>query len=411
MKMKNNHGYRLLHRKGRSIQIVFEHMPGVEVGTGTKDDVEAIRIAERMMREFAPEQKPTTLGEFAKGFFSPEDPHGYRHRLERRNVFFSDAYFKAHQARLDNYIIPAHGKFLLSSIRKKTIETFILDLISKRTGKDMDDSTKNKVLTVYRIILDEAVEEGYIDHNPAKDVPEINEVKGGREPFTEAEMDILFPADDEDLIRIWGNLTWATYFAVQKDTGWRPGEAAALSKPNFFPHMHGTELNGVYTEETVSWTTHKIVKRIKTSDKANGAKSKQGFVTEQTARLLARLGDAVDGDYYFALKEADMPKSHRKKDHETQYIYAEFANDRLAAAAKRAGVELNGRTQYSIRHAWNTYYYGRLPEMARLILMGHSKNRPEYTHLTPLQMLERVLNIKGFKEAMGVSAGSESGKS
>ncbi len=98
-----------------------------------------------------------------------------------------------------------------------------------------------------------------------------------------------------------------------------------------------------------------------------------------------------------------MPKSHRKKDHGTQYIYAEFANDRLESAAKRAGIDLRGRTQYCFRHTWNTYYYGKLPEMARLLLMGHTSNRPEYNHITPIQALERVLNIEGFKEAMGIT--------
>lgn len=88
-----------------------------------------------------------------------------------------------------------------------------------------------------------------------------------------------------------------------------------------------------------------------------------------------------------------MPKSHRKKDHETQYIYAELANNRLEAASKRAGVELNGKTQYCFRHTWNTFYIGKLPEVARLLLMGHYRNRPEYTHLTPIQSLERVLTF------------------
>ncbi len=62
--------------------------------------------------------------------------------------------------------------------------------------------------------------------------------------------------------------------------------------------MSGTELNGIFTEEEVSWQTHKIVKRIKTSDKRVGAKNKQGFVTEQTARLLNRLADECKGDYF-----------------------------------------------------------------------------------------------------------------
>lgn len=410
MKMKNNNGYRFIHRKGKNIEVIFEHIPGRTFSTMTTNEDEAIRFAQKKKEEFMPSQKPVTLSEFARDFFGPSDPHGYRHRLERRNVFYGDAYFQAHQSRLNNYILKAHGQYLLTAIRDVMIEDFILDLVSVRTGKDMDDSTKNKVLSAYRIILDAAVREGFLDHNPAKDVKEINERKGGRLPFTEEEMDKLFPVDDDTLISIWGNLKWACYFSVLKDSGWRPGEAAALSKTNFFPNIHGTELNGIYTEETVSWTTHKIVKRIKTSDKGNGAKSKQGFLTEQTARLLSRLGEEVSGEYFFSLNEADMPKSHRKKDHDVQYIYAELANDRLEAASKRAGVELNGRTQYCFRHAWNTFYIGKLPEVARLLLMGHYRNRPEYTHLTPVQSLERVLNIKGFKEAMGIKEDSGSEK-
>lgn len=406
--MKNKHGFRLIERSGRNIQVIFDHLPGKEISTGTKDRIDATEFAKRMLEEFTPNQKPTTLDEFAKGFFLPEDPHGYRHRLERRNVFYGDTYFQAHQSRLDNYILPAHGKYLLTAIRDVMIEDFILDLISKRTGKEMDDSTKNKVLSAYRIVLDAAVREGYLDHNPAKDVKEINERRGGRLPFSEEEMDKLFPSDDDTLIAIWGNLKWTCYFSVLKDSGWRPGEAAALSKSNFFPNIQGTELNGIYTEETVSWRTHKIIKRIKTSGTTNGAKNKQGFLTEQTARLLSLLGEEVSGDYFFSLNECDMPTSHRKTDHDTQYIYAELANDRLGAAAKRAGIELNGRTQYCFRHTWNTFYIGRLPEVARLLLMGHYKNRPEYTHLTPVQSLERVLNIEGFKEAMGVSEESKS---
>ncbi len=399
--------YRFTRRKGRNIEVLFRHMPGKWISTGTEDMTEAVLFAESMMNQFTPTKDNVTLAEFAKDFFGPEDPHGYRHRNERRNVFYGDAYYSGHQSRLDNYILPKHGKFLLTSLRDVMIENFILDLISVRTGKEMDDSTKNKVLAAYRIILDAAVREGYLDHNPARDVKEINERKGERLPFTEDEMDKLFPADDEKLIEIWYNLKWACYFCLLKDTGWRPGEAAALSVENFFPHMSGSVLNGVYTEEEVNWRTHKIIKRIKTSDKRNGAKNKQGFVTDQTARLLSRLSSEIKGKYFFEMNEEDNVNSHRRKDHGVQYIYAELANDRLKTSAKNAGVELNGRTQYCFRHTWNTFYIGKLPEVARLLLMGHYKNRPEYTHLTPVQSLERVLNIDGFKEAMGIEEDSK----
>ena len=69
-------------------------------------------------------------------------------------------------------------------------------------------------------------------------------------------------------------------------------------------------------------------------------------------------------------------------------------------SAQRAGVELDGRTQYSFRHSFQSYYIGRMPELARLVLMGHTHTRSEYTHLTPEQSLRRVLAIEGVEEAL-----------
>ena len=102
-----------------------------------------------------------------------------------------------------------------------------------------------------------------------------------------------------------------------------------------------------------------------------------------------------------------MPFSHRRIHRGTRYVYSELANKILRSAKKRAGLPDDSRTQYSFRHTWNTDNYGTMPQEARLLIMGHVKNRPEYTHLSPLQALERVLIIPGVKEAMGITEREE----
>lgn len=397
--------YLLYKRKDRggTFYIQFDFIPGSWYSSGTRNRDEAIIFAEQFIRKEtrADSKRNMTLAKFASNFFSPEDPHGYRNRNIKRHVFRSEEYYSDCAARLRNYILPHHGAYLLHRLTDIMIEDFILNLKSvKNPQKELDDSSKNKVLSVYRIILQEAVREGYMDRNVANDVKEINEIKGNRLPFSEEEVSLLFPEDKSEIIKIWGSLRWAAYFSLLKDTGWRPGTAAALRRSHFYPSMAGTSLNGVYSDEEVSWRTHKIVHRIKTSDTKNGAKSLQGFVSENTASILNDLCKATDKEYLFEFDSDENKKSHRRTERDSsQLIYAELANKVLRTACKKAGVVIGKRTQYSFRHYFSTYHFGRLPEMARLLLMGHTKNRSEYTHITPEQALERLIEIEGVKKA------------
>lgn len=50
------------------------------------------------------------------------------------------------------------------------------------------------------------------------------------------------------------------------------------------------------------------------------------------------------------------------------------------------------------RHSFQSYYLGRIPENARLLLKGHTKMRSEYTHLEADELLERVSEIQGLND-------------
>lgn len=371
--------YRITKRKGRTFyQVSFAHIPNRWFSTGCTTMAGAIKFAEAKMNETTKKKEDITLYEFAQDFFGPTDPHGYKHRLERRNTFYEQSYYEQHASRLRKYILPAHGAYRLSSIKDTMIEDFILDIPS------LADSSKNKVLACYRIVLQEAVREGYIGHNPANDVKEIPVTYQKRDVFTAPEIALLFPQGDEECIKLWGSLKWATYFAILKDTGWRPSEVAGLCKINYFP-----ELRGIYTTQSVDYRTHQIKQSIKTTRK--GQPFKEGFLSEQTDRLLRMLIASTFSDELFHLSDKGKNGS---------YIYPECANDKLRRVADKAGVALHSRTQYCFRHTFNTNALGNLPEVARLLLMGHTHNRQEYNHLTPEQALKRVLSIEGVKEAL-----------
>ena len=370
--------YRFRKQKNRKhSEVMFAHIPGKWFTTDSETKEGAVLWAENFLRKERGEiiQTEMTLGEFAKDFFKPSDPHGYRHRLERRNTFYEEDFFNNHQARLDNYILKAHGHYLLTALNDVTIEDFILDLKSKQhKNRLLSEDARNKVLTCYRIVLQEAVREGYIKSNPAKDVVSIATTYKHREAFTQEELDLLFPQDDHQLLQVWGqNVKWAVYFCIMKDTGWRPGEVAGLKITNWYPELHG-----IYTTDSVDRRTHKIKHSIKTTRR--GQKYKAGFLDDQTARLLQQLASTTRGEYLFEINGRGL-------------VYAELANKHLRAAANRANVALGVRTQYCFRHTWNTLRIGTIPETARLLLMGHTKDRPEYNHLQAEEALRRARKL------------------
>lgn len=375
--MRDNKKWRLIHRKdGGSILVVFEHTPNKKFSSGCFNDADAnLWAAEKYHQETGLGDAPSiTLGEFAKDFFKSSDPRGFRKRTEARGYKFSETEWQRRQRLLDNFILPAHGDREISTISDVSIEDMILNLKSVRfKGEDLSNDVKNRVLTAYSDIMKEAKRQGYIKTNPCETVDKFAANYASREIFTEDEIAKLFPEDRERLLYIWQSIEWAGYFMVMKDTGWRPGEVAGLSKMNYYP-----EIRGVWTDSSVDGKTRNLQKRVKTTGK--GWKFRVGFLSEQTSEVVEeviRLHPNNSGIFQIG----------------DSYIIPETANKHLKASIVRAGVEVNKRTQYSFRHTFQTYYLGRLPENVRLLLMGHTHLRNEYTHITAEQTLKRILEI------------------
>jgi hypothetical protein len=143
--------YRFRHPTGRVIQVTYAHIPGKWFSTGTHDKYEAIQWAEKRIHDDFQSQHSNrnvmTLRQFSLDFFTAKDPQGYRLRNEKRNRNYTEHYYYAHQSRLDGYILPKFGEYLLPAINDVMIEDWLMTIKGRHTnGKELADDSKNKVL-------------------------------------------------------------------------------------------------------------------------------------------------------------------------------------------------------------------------------------------------------------------------
>jgi hypothetical protein len=110
--------YKFRHPKERYIQVSFAHLPGKWASTGTHIFKEAVLWAEHRLEADLKQNTRRgcpTLSSFSKDFFTEADPQGWRHRMDKRNKSFEHTFYQQNQARLNNYIVPRFGDYLISA--------------------------------------------------------------------------------------------------------------------------------------------------------------------------------------------------------------------------------------------------------------------------------------------------------
>ncbi|MFA6934677.1 MAG: site-specific integrase [Sphaerochaetaceae bacterium] len=363
-------------------QVCFRHMPGKWMSTGTDDITQAVFWAESKLKEDGIiSNKDVTLKAFAEKIFTPEDPCRIRDRDKRYGREYQDDYYYKKQKLVDNYIIPRFGRNLIKTITDVAIEDWFLDLKLLK-GKDMSDDTKNKVLIAFRLVMQEAVRKGHCKENAAAKVKLISCDDEEREPFNPDEMHLLFPSDDEEILKVWGGLFWATYFLIFRDTGFRPSEIAALRIQDYYPEQHG-----VYSMKSVNYHAKRIQDSIKTTKK--GKKYKVGVLTSQTERFLQQ-----------------MIEDCRERNQECLFLMqgknllcTETSNKHFKSCADRIeGLERRDRTQYCLRHSFETDLAGRVENKIVAELMAHTKFNPVYDHRSPQTLLQQLQPVRDIIE-------------
>lgn len=238
-----------------------------------------------------------------------------------------------------------------------------------------------------RVVLDEAKRQKLISTNSAREVELINAEYGSRIPFSEIEMYQMFPQNENELLKIWGDRTWASYFLVMRDTGFRPGEVAGLT-----PDQINLKYQGVFTKQSIDFRTRTVKKRIKTSDK--GINYKVGLLTKQTVLQLMKLISErnIDDSELLFLTKNNKP------------IIPDTANKHLKLCLEKINIKPNGRTQYCFRHTFQTDLIGNMDEKVLLQLMAHTRYRKEYDHRTPEKILEQLQPALDIIEKRGYKA-------
>ncbi|MGE4583911.1 MAG: tyrosine-type recombinase/integrase [Sphaerochaeta sp.] len=364
--------FKLIHRKGRNIQVQFKGSNSW-FSTGYSDELNATLWARCQARER--KSKDITLGEFSEGFYTRTDDRSYRARNERKNRRYNEYYYYTMDGRLRNYILPTFGNIYLRNITHIMIDEWFVSMKRAASGKKMASNSKNKVLICLSYIMKEAVNVGLIEANPCDKVDKISEESNPRQPFTEEEMAIMFPEFDNTAIWVWGGLMWASYFLIMKSTGFRPGEIAGLTRDNYYP-----ELKGLYTSQSVNSFTKNVVKRIKTTDK--GLKAKIGLLSDQCCRILDKYIATIpeDQEYLFMVNGG--------------FVSVFTSNKHFNSFATKAGIELQGRTQYCLRHTFQTMLAGEIEDKMIEELMGHTKYRHDYDHRKGKKRLEQLQGIR-----------------
>lgn len=367
--------YKFWTKPSGIIYVQFATEPGRWKSTGQREQKYAIQWAEEHRIDTV--DTTQTLQQFAEGFFIP-GRHNWIERQISKNKSFAQGFLRENQGRLDNYILPHFGSYLLSALKPRMIEDWLISI--KGIGKPLADSTKNKILNTFRHVLAEAKAQELIPSNPAKEFDQITERQKTREPFSLEEINLLFPNSEELNMKIWLTKLWELFFRVELYGGLRPGEVAALRWSDFYP-----EDNGLVVSSSIENRTFKR-KGLKTEKK--GLKVKPVIINDYLRTELIRLKETVkpkDDDLIF--------RSINNK-----VISTDVSNKHFKASVERAGIDRRDRTQYSLRHTFDTELLKEIPLATVQTLMGHTSYRKEYDHRNGIDLLKQIQNLKPIIE-------------
>ena len=383
--------FRLIHHRNRCISVEFAQLPGKRISTGTYDDIDAIVFAKSFIKEGklaclidgeAKKEAPT-MGDYAKDFFTRTDCDSIRYYDVCHDKKLSAYCYKQRQDLLDNYIIPHYKNVKLANMTTQEIDRWIVSLKGK-VVKNLATGTKNKILTTLKIILDHAVYQGILVHNPAANVKAFTErVKHERRALTKEELDILFPPTAEERIGIWGSLLWAVYFSILLDTGMRPGECAGISPSSVFYTENGM---AIATTQSISCVTHDVQKRVKTT--GHGYDQRVGLLSPVTADLIKR----YIRENKERIKKAPREEPFLQMDDyraKRKYITVDTSNKRWKETLEQFGIPIC--TQYCLRHTFLTMHRGTIEESILALSMGHVKLRDkDYNHQDASMLISQL---------------------
>ncbi len=285
-------------------------------------------------------------------------------RQHAKGKQFSPAVARLRRAHLINYLFPRFGHYELDAIGAIEVENWLTEL-------PLSNSSRNALLFSLRIILREAKRERRIPFNPLADVESMATSYLERDILSTDELKVLFPDDEQELIRIWREPRYAAMFLTLASTGVRSGEARALQ----WRHYLGSGL---------------LIEQAAKGDNSIGTTktgSKRAVLIPSRARAVLdwwrqQSPYPGDDDFIFFGVGGDVLLNKRT------------VTDQFRPALARAGIDVGGRNLvvHSLRHGYNTMMQATMPAEVVRQMLGHKSSRTNelYLHPTMQQELTRL---------------------
>lgn len=370
--------YWITEKPNGYLYVYFKHL-GKWQSAHTKERDEAVRYAENVMH--ARGGSAQSLGSFARDFFIPGKCSWLAAREARGRPLIPSGVYR-YRYILKRYVLPRWEHVPISQITSGELDDWLVQLRTVKGDTAPSGTLRNRIRTVLRVIFTEADRRNMLVRNPVDRVGRFVENPKERQIFTPKEMEKLFPVDREKAIEVWLTQGWYLYFYILATTGRRPGEVSAL-------RWGDEQTSGVWI----------LRRRWSNTDKLFLDATKSGEVNSILLNKRAQEEMAV-----YQMEHPGRQPSELVFSVNGGPIVLETSGKHFRESAKRAKVELAGRTTYCLRHTAYTDFRRLMPEALARLLIGHE--RPEtgrvYNHPTDAMLVEQILKAREYLEQRGV---------
>ncbi len=358
--------YRIWKRQDRG-GVYYYRLPGAawittgKTARGRAEAIAAEAYAAHVANNADIGAKPDTLRDYANTFFV-FDQCEYIARQAEKGRPISAITASRRRAHLVNHIFPKWGSTPLYQLNPVQVENWLASL-------PLANRTRNDILETLTTITGEAERERAIGHDPLSKIERMGTDYRVKGIFTHADLLLLFPDDELELLRIWRTDAWATMHFLMLTTGMRCQEVGAL------------------TWRDIIWPDGVLIVRAIKGDgsigETKGRWKRAAIMPPRTAEMLR-----------WIQRDTDLVFPGRDGHFDSRTLYRQ-----VGGALGHAGVEPGERwlTAHSFRHTWRTMMEAwiikqQLDGAAIDYMMGHKTEAVvrRYIHLDPADVLEQL---------------------
>jgi integrase len=292
---------------------------------------------------------------FTRDFFIYEKCPYIRGKL-LRGFSYGRTWAKKQRTLLENIIVPQFKEMDIRNISSTMIDDFVLKLRKSNYGV----KTINHILTAIKTIFGYAMQNSFIETNPAEGIRPFKNTVKEKGIFTKMELKKLFVSFIQS--EVWPNPIHLFINAIAATTGMRLGEILALRPENIIGNTISVEY---------SWNRLEGLKCTKT-----GKNRIVPIPHELSIVIHEYISNNYITEYIFSANNGKTPIDHKT-------VYKHFWQALSTIGINHDNRKARNISFHSYRHTFNTMLLeaGVHPETLRLIT-GHSANMTaRYAHL------------------------------